>query len=62
MFHTLGDWITFILSPTDLHMLWNRLTKHKGVNLTDIGPNYTDGFIQITPEHKSSLENMWQLR
>uniref|UniRef100_A0A3P8SH02 Transmembrane serine protease 5 n=1 Tax=Amphiprion percula TaxID=161767 RepID=A0A3P8SH02_AMPPE len=37
-----------------------RLTKHKGVNLTDIGPNYTDGFIQITSEHKSSLENMWQ--
>ncbi|XP_008278873.1 transmembrane protease serine 5 [Stegastes partitus] len=39
-----------------------RLTKHKGVNLTDIGPNYTDGFIQITSEHKSSLENMWQFR
>ncbi|XP_027136260.1 transmembrane protease serine 5 [Larimichthys crocea] len=39
-----------------------RLTKHKGVNLTDIGPNYTDGFIQITSEQKSSLENMWQLR
>ncbi|XP_056139688.1 transmembrane protease serine 5 [Lampris incognitus] len=39
-----------------------RLTKHKGVNLTDIGPNYTDGFIQITPEHKSSLENIWQFR
>ncbi|CAG08915.1 unnamed protein product, partial [Tetraodon nigroviridis] len=39
-----------------------RLTKHKGVNLTDIGPNYTDGFIQITPEHNSNLENIWQLR
>ncbi|XP_054462137.1 transmembrane protease serine 5 [Anoplopoma fimbria] len=39
-----------------------RLTKHKGVNLTDIGPNYTDGFIQITSEHKSNLENMWQVR
>ncbi|KAM3875125.1 transmembrane protease serine 5 [Diretmus argenteus] len=39
-----------------------RLTKHKGVNLTDIGPNYTDGFIQITSEHKSTLENMWQFR
>ncbi|XP_076592108.1 transmembrane protease serine 5 isoform X2 [Chaetodon auriga] len=39
-----------------------RLTEHKGVNLTDIGPNYTDGFIQITSEHKSNLENMWQLR
>ncbi|XP_068173778.1 transmembrane protease serine 5 isoform X1 [Antennarius striatus] len=39
-----------------------RLTKHKGVNLTDIGPNYSDGFIQITSEHKSNLENMWQLR
>lgn len=39
-----------------------RLTKHKGVNLTDIGPNYTDGFIQITSEQKSNLENMWQLR
>lgn len=40
----------------------SRLTKHKGVNLTDIGPNYTDGFIQITSEQKSNLENMWQLR
>lgn len=39
-----------------------RLTKHKGVNLTDIGPNYTDGFIQITPQHNSNLENIWQLR
>uniref|UniRef100_A0AAZ3QQ40 Transmembrane protease serine 5 n=1 Tax=Oncorhynchus tshawytscha TaxID=74940 RepID=A0AAZ3QQ40_ONCTS len=39
-----------------------RLTKQKGVNLTDIGPNYTDGFIQITSEHKTSLENIWQLR
>ncbi|KAM6932759.1 transmembrane protease serine 5 [Lycodopsis pacificus] len=39
-----------------------RLTEHKGVNLTDIGPNYTDGFIQITSEHKSNLENMWQVR
>ncbi|KAJ0021978.1 hypothetical protein NQD34_009468, partial [Periophthalmus magnuspinnatus] len=38
------------------------LTKHKGVNLTDIGPSYTDGFIQITQENKSGLENMWQLR
>uniref|UniRef100_A0A3B4AAI6 Transmembrane serine protease 5 n=1 Tax=Periophthalmus magnuspinnatus TaxID=409849 RepID=A0A3B4AAI6_9GOBI len=37
------------------------LTKHKGVNLTDIGPSYTDGFIQITQENKSGLENMWQL-
>uniref|UniRef100_A0A672FTI6 Transmembrane serine protease 5 n=1 Tax=Salarias fasciatus TaxID=181472 RepID=A0A672FTI6_SALFA len=37
-----------------------RLTKHKGVNLTDIGPNYTDGFIQITSEYRSSLENLWQ--
>ncbi|XP_034723549.1 transmembrane protease serine 5 isoform X2 [Etheostoma cragini] len=39
-----------------------RLTKHKGVKLTDIGPNHTDGFIQITSEHKSNLENMWQFR
>ncbi|XP_041851355.1 transmembrane protease serine 5 isoform X2 [Melanotaenia boesemani] len=39
-----------------------RLTKHKGVNLTDIGPNYTDGFIQITSEHNNRLENMWQFR
>ncbi|XP_064158527.1 transmembrane protease serine 5 [Anguilla rostrata] len=39
-----------------------RLTKHKGVNLTDIGPNYTDGFVQITSEHKNSLENLWQFR
>ncbi|MEQ2280090.1 hypothetical protein AMECASPLE_016184, partial [Ameca splendens] len=38
------------------------LTRHKGVNLTDIGPNYTDGFIQITSEQKSSLENMWHFR
>uniref|UniRef100_A0A087XHW3 Transmembrane serine protease 5 n=1 Tax=Poecilia formosa TaxID=48698 RepID=A0A087XHW3_POEFO len=39
-----------------------RLTRHKGVNLTDVGPNYTDGFIQITSEQKSSLENMWYFR
>ncbi|KAM4742700.1 transmembrane protease serine 5 isoform 4-T4 [Anableps anableps] len=39
-----------------------RLTKHKGVNLTDIGPHYTDGFIQITSGQKSSLENMWHFR
>lgn len=39
-----------------------RLTKHKGVNLTDIGPNYADGFIQITSEQKSTLENMWQFK
>lgn len=39
-----------------------RLTKHKGVNLTDIGPNYADGFIQITSEQRSTLENMWQFR
>uniref|UniRef100_A0A8C9R3X5 Transmembrane protease serine 5 n=1 Tax=Scleropages formosus TaxID=113540 RepID=A0A8C9R3X5_SCLFO len=39
-----------------------RLTKHKGVHLRDIGPNYTDGFLQITPEHQRSLENIWQFR
>ncbi|XP_058866328.1 transmembrane protease serine 5-like [Acipenser ruthenus] len=39
-----------------------RLTKHKGVNLTDIGPNYTAGFIQITSEHKHDLENIWRFR
>ncbi|XP_032401641.1 transmembrane protease serine 5 [Xiphophorus hellerii] len=39
-----------------------RLTRHKGVNLTDVGPNYTDGFIQITSKQKSSLENMWLFR
>ncbi|MBN3302541.1 TMPS5 protease, partial [Amia calva] len=39
-----------------------RLTKHKGVNLTDIGPNYTDGFVQITSENKTNLENIWQFR
>ncbi|MGH0179234.1 UNVERIFIED_CONTAM: hypothetical protein FKN15_001309 [Acipenser sinensis] len=37
-----------------------RLTKHKGVNLTDIRPNYTAGFVQITSEHKNDLENMWR--
>ncbi|XP_015193099.1 transmembrane protease serine 5 isoform X1 [Lepisosteus oculatus] len=39
-----------------------RLTKHKGVNLTDIGPNYSDGFVQITSEHKTNLESLWQFR
>lgn len=39
-----------------------RQMKHKGVNLTDIGPNYTDGFVQIAPENRSGLEHMWQLR
>ncbi|KAM8903303.1 LOW QUALITY PROTEIN: transmembrane protease serine 5 [Spinachia spinachia] len=38
-----------------------RLTEHKGVNLTDIGTNYNDGFIQITSGRKSNLENMWQV-
>uniref|UniRef100_A0A3Q2XL89 Transmembrane serine protease 5 n=1 Tax=Hippocampus comes TaxID=109280 RepID=A0A3Q2XL89_HIPCM len=37
-----------------------RLTKHKGVNLTDIGPNYTEGFLQISSEQPGTLENMWQ--
>ncbi|XP_008307721.1 transmembrane protease serine 5 [Cynoglossus semilaevis] len=39
-----------------------RLTKEKGVNLTDIRPNYTNGFIQITSENRSRLENIWQHR
>ncbi|XP_061638086.1 transmembrane protease serine 5 isoform X2 [Phyllopteryx taeniolatus] len=39
-----------------------RLTKHKGVNLTDIGPNYTEGFLQITSEERGTLENMWQFK
>ncbi|XP_030633919.1 transmembrane protease serine 5 [Chanos chanos] len=39
-----------------------RLTKHKGVNLTDIGPNYTEGFVQITSEHGNNLESLWQFR
>uniref|UniRef100_A0A3Q2DDC1 Transmembrane serine protease 5 n=1 Tax=Cyprinodon variegatus TaxID=28743 RepID=A0A3Q2DDC1_CYPVA len=39
-----------------------RLTKHKQVKLTDIGPNYTEGFIQITSEQKTSLENIWGFR
>ncbi|XP_028826444.1 transmembrane protease serine 5 isoform X2 [Denticeps clupeoides] len=39
-----------------------RLTKHKGVNLTDIGLRNTDGFVQIASEHKTSLENVWQFR
>lgn len=59
-----------LMNLNDFHSLYHlcyicplsRLTKHKGVNLTDIGPNYTDGFIQITSEQKSNLENMWQLR
>uniref|UniRef100_W5KRA8 Transmembrane serine protease 5 n=1 Tax=Astyanax mexicanus TaxID=7994 RepID=W5KRA8_ASTMX len=37
-----------------------RLTKHKGVNLTDIGPNYTDGFVQIASGPQSNLESLWQ--
>ncbi|KAK3531773.1 hypothetical protein QTP70_028303, partial [Hemibagrus guttatus] len=39
-----------------------RLTKHKGVNLTDIGQSYTDGFVQITSEHRGKLEHLWQYR
>ncbi|XP_062872584.1 transmembrane protease serine 5 [Trichomycterus rosablanca] len=39
-----------------------RLTKHKGVNLTDIGPRYKDGFVQITSEHQGNLESLWQFR
>ncbi|XP_035389860.1 transmembrane protease serine 5 [Electrophorus electricus] len=39
-----------------------RLTDHKGVNLTDVGPNYTDGFVQITSEHQNSLDSLWQFR
>ncbi|XP_038159297.1 transmembrane protease serine 5 isoform X1 [Cyprinodon tularosa] len=39
-----------------------RLTKHKQVKLTDIAPNYTEGFIQITSEQKTSLENIWGFR
>nr|XP_009289871.1 transmembrane protease serine 5 isoform X2 [Danio rerio] len=39
-----------------------RLSKHKGVNLTDIGPNYTDGFVQITSEYQSNLESLWRFR
>lgn len=39
-----------------------RLTKHKGVNLTDIVQSYTDGFVQITSEHRSKLEHLWQYR
>ncbi|XP_046718735.1 transmembrane protease serine 5 [Silurus meridionalis] len=39
-----------------------RLTKHKGVNLTDIGQSYTDGFVQITSDHQSKLEHLWQFR
>ncbi|KAG9265412.1 transmembrane protease serine 5 isoform X1 [Astyanax mexicanus] len=39
-----------------------RLTKHKGVNLTDIGPNYTDGFVQIASGPQSNLESLWQFR
>ncbi|XP_026081965.1 LOW QUALITY PROTEIN: transmembrane protease serine 5-like [Carassius auratus] len=39
-----------------------RLSKHKGVNLTDIGPNYTDGFVQITSEHQSNFESLWRFR
>uniref|UniRef100_A0A3B3RNE8 Transmembrane serine protease 5 n=2 Tax=Paramormyrops kingsleyae TaxID=1676925 RepID=A0A3B3RNE8_9TELE len=37
-----------------------RLTKHKGVNLGDVRPEYTQGFLQITPEYKNSPENIWQ--
>ncbi|XP_077579019.1 transmembrane protease serine 5 [Stigmatopora nigra] len=39
-----------------------RLTKDKGVNLTDIGPNYINGFLQIISEQWGTLENMWQFR
>uniref|UniRef100_A0A8C4SXH0 Transmembrane serine protease 5 n=1 Tax=Erpetoichthys calabaricus TaxID=27687 RepID=A0A8C4SXH0_ERPCA len=44
------------------HLGYLRLTKHKGVNLTDIGPNYTDGFVQINADAKNDLQNIWQFR
>uniref|UniRef100_H3BGS8 Granzyme M n=1 Tax=Latimeria chalumnae TaxID=7897 RepID=H3BGS8_LATCH len=44
------------------HLGQIRLMQHKGVNLTDIGPNYTQGFAQITHKQTTDIENMWHFR
>ncbi|XP_043937001.1 transmembrane protease serine 5 [Protopterus annectens] len=44
------------------HLGYVRLANHKGVNLTDVGTNYTHGFAQIIYEQKKKLEEIWQFR
>ncbi|XP_050777788.1 transmembrane protease serine 5-like isoform X1 [Gopherus flavomarginatus] len=39
-----------------------QLAHHKGVNLTDVKVNDTQEFVQIVPNQKSSIEDMWQVR
>ncbi|XP_044852647.1 transmembrane protease serine 5-like [Mauremys mutica] len=37
-----------------------QLARHKGVNLTDVKVNDTQEFVQIVPNQKSSIEDVWQ--
>ncbi|XP_044853321.1 transmembrane protease serine 5-like isoform X2 [Mauremys mutica] len=39
-----------------------QLAHHKGVNLTDVKVNDTQEFVQIVPNQKSSIEDVWQVR
>ncbi|NXL12394.1 TMPS5 protease, partial [Mesembrinibis cayennensis] len=39
-----------------------RMTHQKGVNLTDVKVNGTQGFVQLRPHQGGSLEDMWQVR
>uniref|UniRef100_A0A452GQ31 Uncharacterized protein n=1 Tax=Gopherus agassizii TaxID=38772 RepID=A0A452GQ31_9SAUR len=38
-----------------------QLAHHKAVNLTDVKVNDTQEFVQIVPNQKSSIEDMWQV-
>ncbi|XP_044852870.1 transmembrane protease serine 5-like isoform X1 [Mauremys mutica] len=37
-----------------------QLARHKGVNLTDVKVNDTQELVQIVPNQKSSIEDVWQ--
>ncbi|XP_044852871.1 transmembrane protease serine 5-like isoform X2 [Mauremys mutica] len=39
-----------------------QLARHKGVNLTDVKVNDTQELVQIVPNQKSSIEDVWQVR
>uniref|UniRef100_A0A8C0HDQ4 Transmembrane protease serine 5 n=1 Tax=Chelonoidis abingdonii TaxID=106734 RepID=A0A8C0HDQ4_CHEAB len=39
-----------------------QLAHHKGVNLTDVKVNDTQDFVQIVPNQKSIIEDVWQVR
>nr|XP_032634943.1 transmembrane protease serine 5-like [Chelonoidis abingdonii] len=39
-----------------------QLAHHKGVNLTDVKVNDTQELVQIVPNQKSSIEDLWQVR